>query len=346
MNMTTNRRRIYIDPSYSAYYQDRLFDPSDKVLNRDGTLLPFVRLKASLESQGRAEVHTADYLLNAQVDSEIKEYWSLGLLDNYPKLLGRMDVRLKGFLIMEPPVVAPRLYKALPELTKHFDHVYVHNTVGDGYSLKNVDQSRLKKFHWPQPNADVIEPYWSNEDRQNRIVVINGNHLPRSFRAQLYGKRIKVMAELAKSDKVDLYGRGWNQWWSHRSMWPPYWRHYRTLMSIYKGTCESKYEVLSRYNFSLCFENMSMDGYVTEKIFDCLYAGTIPIYMGAKDIENYLPQRTYIDFLKFCTVKALEEFLAGLSIGEITDMRQAGKEFMKTENYKNYYKSLLNIVND
>lgn len=341
--MAINKRKIYIDPSYPAYYQDRLFDPNDKILNRDGTLLPFVRLKEALHNQS-VEVRTADYLFNAPADDDIKEYWSLGLLDNYPKMLGRKDVRLKGFIIMEPPVVAPRLYKALPELTRHFDQVCVHNTVGDGYSLKNVDQSRLRKFYWPQPNADVIEPYWSNEDRQNRVVVINGNHLPRSFPGQLYGKRIEVMAELADSDMVDLYGRGWDQWWSHRSMWPPYWRHYKTLMRIYKGSCESKYEVLSRYNFSLCFENMNMSGYVTEKIFDCIYAGTIPIYLGAKNIKDLFPEKTYIDFLKFDSAKKLMDYLRDCPKDEISAMRQAGKDFMATNEYYKYYESLVDVI--
>lgn len=339
----TTKRRIYIDPSYAAYYENRLFDPNDKVLNRDGTLLPFVRLKEALDAEG-VDLSTADYLFNSPVDGTLKEYWSLGLLDNYPKLLERKDVQLKGFLIMEPPVVAPRLYKALPELTKQFEKVYVHNTVGDGYSLKNVDQSKLRKFYWPQPNADVIEPYWSNEERQNRVVVINGNHIPRSFQGQLYGKRIEVMAELAKSDMVDLYGRGWNQWWSHRSMWPPYWRNYRTLMKIYKGSCDSKYEVLSRYNYSLCFENMNMTGYVTEKIFDCLYSGTIPIYLGAKDISDLIPKNV---FLHFKEIEDLSSALSEISIFEKNKIKKAGKQFLTGSLYKNnYYNSLLKCFNE
>lgn len=338
------KKTIFFDPSYAAYYQDRLFDTNNVNLNRDDTLLPFKRLRDALDQQG-INVHTADYLLKNEYKSEVNEYFSLGLLGNYQQLIGLSDVRLKGFVIMEPPVVAPKLYRALPELTRHFEHVYVHNTVGDGYSLKGVDQSRLLVFYWPQPQDNVLEPYWSAGDRLKRIVVINGNHIPRSLRGQLYGRRIEVMARLAKFKTIDLYGRGWNQWWSHRSMWPPYWRHYKTLMSIYKGACESKYEVLSQYQFSLCFENMTMQGYVTEKIFDCLYAGTIPLYLGASNIEALIPPEVYVDCRKFASWEDMHHHVMGLSSEEIAHIRRAGRAFIEGQENIKYYKSLMGVVN-
>lgn len=335
-------RKVFIDPSYSAFYKNKLFDVTNSELNRDGTLEPFYRLQSALNQQN-IEVHTADYLLEGSYKHSINDYYSLGMLDNYQKLIDRQDVRLKGFIIMEPPVVAPKLYRALPELTRHFQRVYLHNTVGDGYSLKGVDQSKLQSFYWPQPNRDVLEPYWSNRERQNRIVVINGNHIPRSFHGQLYGKRIEVMARLAKLGMVDLYGRGWNQWWSHRSMWPPYWMHYKLLMSIYRGSCESKYEVLSRYKFSLCFENMAMKGYVTEKLFDCLYAGTVPLYLGAKDIETLVPSEAYIDCRQFNSWEEMSNKILAMSDAQVFVMREAGREFIKSEPGMKYYNSLNEI---
>jgi hypothetical protein len=335
---------VYIDPSYSAYYGDRLFDLSDAVLNRDNCLLPFVRMRESLNACGIA-VHTADKLLEQWPSEVIAEYYSLGILDNYKNLLGRRNVKLVGFLIMEPPVVAPRLYSALPELTRHFERVYVHNTEGDGYSLKGVDRTRLRSFKWPQPNLGVLYPYWSASERKNRIVVINGNHIPRSLHGELYSKRISAMASLARSNNVDLYGRGWGKWWSHRSMWPPYWFNYRTLMSIYRGACDSKYEVLSQYRFSLCFENMAMEGYVTEKIFDCFYAGCVPLYLGAKNIQELIPSEAYVDCRQFSSWEALSAHVMNMSAQQFEDMRQAGKAFLESADFLKYTDSIIDIVN-
>lgn len=342
--VTTAKRTIFIDPSSKAYYQDKLFDLSDSILNRDDTLAPFGRIHRYLNERNM-DIHTADYLL-ADENHAACDYYSIGLLKNYPKLQARKNVRLRGFVIMEPPVTAPRLYRALPELTAAFERVYVHNTVGDGYSLKGVDQSRLHKFCWPQPHMHVLEPYWSNTARQNRIVVINGNHLPRSFCGELYSKRIEAMASLAKDGLVDLYGRGWEKWWSPKSMWPAYWKNRKALISIHRGSCRSKIETLSQYRFCLCFENMAMKGYVTEKIFDCLYAGTIPLYLGAKDIEDLIPSDAYVDCRRFGSWNEMRDAAMKMTAQEIQAMREAGRAFLESKRGLDYYNSLINLLQD
>lgn len=49
-----------------------------------------------------------------------------------------------------------------------------------------------------------------------------------------------------------------------------------------KVACEDdKLRFLARYRFNLCPENTLGDGYTTEKIFECIEAGCIPIYWGA-----------------------------------------------------------------
>jgi len=54
-------------------------------------------------------------------------------------------------------------------------------------------------------------------------------------------------------------------------------------------------DVFSKYKFIICFENSYADGYVTEKIFNCFFAHTIPIYMGAPDISNHINPNSFID---------------------------------------------------
>lgn len=337
-----NSRNVYIDPSSTVYYEDRLFDQADAVLNRDDTLAPFIRLRESLALQG-VSLHTADRLPLQPSPEQISDYYSLGVLGNFERLQARSDVRLRAFVIFEPPVVDPRLYQALPDLTAAFEQVYVHNIHGDGYSIKGVDASKLRKLYWPQPHKDVMVDFWKREERMRRMVMINGNHKPVSYEAELYSKRIEALAALSVFGKVDLYGRGWERWWSRNSMWLPYWRHRRTLMSIYKGGCKSKYEVLSQYSFALCFENMAMKEYITEKIFDCLYAGTIPLYLGAKDIENLVPEDAYIDCRKFSSWAEMHEKVMAMSEAEIRTMRSAGRVFIQSERGLKYYDSLLSI---
>ena len=117
-------------------------------------------------------------------------------------------------------------------------------------------------------------------------------------------------------------------------------------MSIYKGACVSKYEVLSNYRFSLCFENMEMSGYVTEKIFDCFYTGTIPIYLGAKDITSLIPAGAFIDMRKFNSWDEILDFTMAMSDSDVSNMRQIGRDFIKSPAALKYYNSLLSIFDE
>ena len=232
----------------------------------------------------------------------------------------------------------------MPKLTAHFEEVFIHNVVGDGYSLKNVLIERLRKLHWPQPFADVLPQFWDAKDRINKLVVIAGNHNPRRYRPEFYSERIKAIAALSERDSIDLYGRGWNKWWGRQSMWWPYWRFRNQLVSSYRGSCDSKWEVLSKYRFSLCFENMPMSGYITEKIFDCFYAGTVPIYWGAPDIESFVPTEAFVDMRKFSTYQEMHDFILSISDQQWHGMREAARGFLRTRGASEYYDSLLHMV--
>ena len=53
--------------------------------------------------------------------------------------------------------------------------------------------------------------------------------------------------------------------------------------------------VFNKYKFIICFENSYADGYITEKIFNCFFARTIPIYKGSEKINDYINKDCYID---------------------------------------------------
>ena len=342
MSELSKKSAVFIDPPSNHYYQNKMFDGKDEKLNRDGCLLPYQRLAEALIEQG-VQVNTVDFFALKAGETAFGDYYSFGILDNF-KQLKKQGISLKGFLLFEPPIVCPKIYRSLPELTAEFDYVYVHNIIGDGYSLKGVDRSKLRQLFWPQPFKGVLEKFWGKGDRLNRVVVINGNHKPRSREGELYSKRIEVMAALAKLDAIDLYGVGWDKWWSRRSMWLPYWLNRGMLLSIYHGSCVSKYETLSRYRFSLCFENMQMTGYVTEKLFDCLYSGTIPLYFGAPDIDSLVPAEAYIDCRKFSSWEDMWFKISRMSDSQVNAVREAGRDYLNSKEFLMYFNSLPSVI--
>jgi len=71
-----------------------------------------------------------------------------------------------------------------------------------------------------------------------------------------------------------------------------------------------KRETYSKYKFVIAFENAIETDYVTEKFYDPLLAGTVPIYLGAPNIEDFAPgDNCFVDVRKFKTAKALANFI-------------------------------------
>lgn len=74
--------------------------------------------------------------------------------------------------------------------------------------------------------------------------------------------RLETLSVFAKQYKtIDAYG-GYNP------------------LSAGSNSEYDKLKILSRYKFSMCYENSSYPGYVTEKLLHAKIAGTVPIYWG------------------------------------------------------------------
>jgi len=104
----------------------------------------------------------------------------------------------------------------------------------------------------------------------------------------------------------------------------------------YCGRTADKQKTLSQYRFSLCLENdahpLWSRGYVTEKIFDCFYAFTVPVYLGAADIEKHVPPECFIDLRKFSSLNELDAFLSALSDEDYHRYLLAIEQFLKEYN--------------
>lgn len=327
---------IYFHPAYDAFNNNKLFELSDPILNRDGQLMPYARLKKHLNDKG-LELQTSDYIASSPDSGSL-------LFDQ--KGVGSGDflgIKKCACLVMEPPVVAPSFYRRLSSISNDFEEVYVHNVHGDGF-IKNDDQKNFRKLFWPIPFLGVLDEYWNCSSRLNKVVVINGHHRPISKSRELYSKRIEGIAALSKYSMVDLFGIGWDKTFSRCSLWWPYIKNRNALLDVYCGRSDSKYKTLSKYDFCLCFENMKMDGYITEKIFDCFYAGTIPIYLGAKDVSSYIPKGCYIDFTEFSDWDELNDYLQSMTSEQKSVFRNNAKQFMQSDAVLPYYNSLTNIV--
>ena len=74
-----------------------------------------------------------------------------------------------------------------------------------------------------------------------------------------------------------------------------------------------KTAVMEQYLFHLAFENQNVDDYITEKLWGTLLSGTLPVYLGAPNIREHVPENSIIVAEDFENPQALADYLIRLS---------------------------------
>lgn len=273
---------VYLVPPPGIDATQLFYEPHS---SRDEIAKPFCSLRESLEAAGyqvdfatdAAEINQTDFaalISISNVDADL-----LANLSSLPKE--------KCFLyVFEPPVVSPEMYRQ--SLLHFFGKIFI--MLDD-----SVDNVNYYKFYYPQPKLAQIDNI-PDFDAKKFCVLFAGNK-DSCHPNSLYAKRRAAISYFAASHpgELDLYGPGWEGY------------------SDWKGTVGQKWDVLKNYKFSICFENMgNQRGYVTEKIFDCLVGGCVPIYLGAVNITDYIPKECFIDRRDFSCDDELYYFLMNM----------------------------------
>jgi hypothetical protein len=110
------------------------------------------------------------------------------------------------------------------------------------------------------------------------------------------------------SDYIDLYGYGWNMGLKSKLrvlvielrkyiLRPQHiqlkgLKYYFRKQKNYKGSVENKIFTMKKYRIAIVIENSP--NYVSEKLFDSLSAGCIPVYVGPDLIKYEIPSNLYI----------------------------------------------------
>lgn len=340
---------LFIDPASHHFEDDRLFDLDTVRLGGADILAPYVYLREWMARRG-VRVHTADLLDRGQAVAKRNVYVSLGIRHRYRRLAQRDDTVASAFFALECPIVEPRLYRDLAAAGRVFARTFSYTTAEAlrPFVTEPVD---VQPFRIPQSYDGVHDAIWAREDRAF-LTIINGNKLPRLKDAELYTERMRAIAFFERHREIDLYGVGWDG--------PPYrlgqsrlpatamraaragqtaWQRVHTPSLLasarraYRGSVDDKAAVLGGYRFAICFENMALDGWITEKLFDCLYSGTVPVYLGATDIERWVPRECFIDMRDFVGYEELRGFLHGLGAAELAAYREAARDFIASERF-------------
>jgi hypothetical protein len=183
-------------------------------------------------------------------------------------------------------------------------------------------------------------------------------HWMHPAKGELYSWRRKMAQEFEQTnrDGLDVFGPGWN---GEKISWCPiYWRR------CYSGWKPDKVDYnlervgygkrkkLGYYKFVIASENYAgSQGYISEKIFDAILGGSVPVYLGEKKITDFVPENSFIDARQFQRQEDLVVALAKMSDEEWLQMRSAGKDFLNSKEFleftnDNYTNQMSEIIKE
>ena len=221
----------------------------------------------------------------------------------------------KYLILLEHPYIRPQNFFIFP---KRYKKIF-------GYDLKFENYENFVYLKYPH--------FWSNtkknikRDIRYSMICSNRNILTGNPKFSLYNKRQEIIDFCEQSPSIDfnLYGTGWDNIFCKAGLVNKFLHTLDKLGLIslkrknklinYKGIIKNKFKLLQNSKFNFCFENISnFRGYVSEKIWDSIAAGSIPIYWPSWDIPNeYLPKNYYIDASKFKNFEKLFEYLESIT---------------------------------
>jgi len=301
------------------YIGNKAFDMSDSRLNRDNCLYINYLLREKFAEQGW-DLATQD--INPIDKSDLVLYWDM------PDVLPRLeDIDKSVLFLWESEIIKPNNY----DIAKHerFRTIFTWRTDLLGH------RRYYRIYH-----AQKLDPTFTPEVLPSRyIALIAANKKSRDPR-ELYSSREKVIDWYEKNapEAFDLYGIGWDRL-SSSNRWinaalrrcPALARALSSRHPSYKGGIVSKKEILSNYKFTIAFENArSVPGYVTEKIIDPLLVGSIPVYLGADDVQDIIPGDCFIDARDYPSIDCMCSALLDIKEDEIIRRRRAIRDFFKS----------------
>jgi len=324
---------------YKEYNKNRMFtDPSSPI--GDNLMYPFFYLGKRLKQAGH-KVATID------TEKDIKKFDAVVFIE-FPTFKNKYFTKLiknnfkNIYLIaMESPIVRPDNIN--PKNHSYFKKIFTWSDDLINTPLLDGQNKKYFRIEYAQKTYDNME--FNASKKQKLCTVISSNKIDNKP-GELYTERIKAIRWFEKHspDDFDLYGFGWDRYNFRGQFLGIKLARLNRLKCLtkllapnypsYKGTIGSKNETFKKYKFAVCYENcQGFNGYITEKIFDCFFAGCVPIYLGPPNINKYIPSDCFIDKRKFKTYQELYHHIKNMPEDQYNNYLNSIKSFLLSDKF-------------
>lgn len=270
-------------------------------------------------------------LLQQEIKSEYKSTDFTIELEVQDK--NEIQASLKYLIRFECKFIRPMSYKK--EMLSKYSKVFSWNDEG-------VEPQQFVSTMIPNTFIEPQFAGWSS--RAKTCCMIAGNKFVSSYtELELYSERIKTIRwfEQNAPTDFDLYGTGWDTIAAKKGLLNRIVRKLNRVLPgymnkiyfpLYRGPVVRKIDVLSKYRFSICYENIrDCPNYITEKIWDSFFAGCIPIYWGASNIMSHVPANCFIDRRSFSDHNELYKFMRNMTESDYEDYQKRIVELLKSK---------------
>jgi hypothetical protein len=220
--------------------------------------------------------------------------------------------RPRVLLALEGVMHAPDNYN--PEARRHFDRILTWNDA-------LLEPGRTVQYRVPQAARwpAVAPPPFA---ARKWLASISANKRVK-HPLELYTERRRALARLARAipEQFDFYGMGWEGTRLARS-------------PCYRGEAKDKAEIYARHRFALVYENAQVPGYVSEKIFDAMRSGCVPVYLGAPNVATYVPAECFVDRRRFASDRELAGFLGTVTEAEHARRLAAIRAYLEGDGFR------------
>lgn len=133
-------------------------------------------------------------------------------------------------------------------------------------------------------------------------------------------------------DDIRFFGSNWNN--ITKILSPKAQEKFKTQ---YGGYVKDKIDEIAKAKFVLSYENTRFPDYISEKIYDVMAAGSVPIYSGAPNITDYVPKECFIDFHAFKNHEELYHYISTMSDEKYNSYLNCISKFMENpEKHENH----------
>jgi len=225
----------------------------------------------------------------------------------------------------------------------------------------NLDKKKLKKYHrlfsWDSHTTEFKNsinfffPYLCKppvlpvgySKRPQLVVMIANNKSISNFNNPYnnYAERVATIRWFERyfPNDFSLYGGNWNKTARVPSKLGKFIHIMESLLPFnifisksWRGPIKNKSDVLKNSRFSIVYENIrGQNNYITEKIFDAFRFGNVPVYWGAENISDLIPNNCFIDRRKFKSHFDLYYFLKDMKEEEYTKYQRSAKIFLNSK---------------